>query len=320
MPRKRKNQPTRTEGDKRQRKEADEFDSIEILPMTLQDEIAQPTAGTSTNRYVDFESILRESGALDNTITPSQVFSSDNVLEQMPETGLHRIRLGSDEVSVHVPDILAEKICTHQYINLALLLKGNIELDQICTSNVLHVNDKGQIESRAKLVNDKIMSIEKWTDAFLIFISVYIRRHPGKILDLLQYMAIIREAANRSPPSMTWRTYDEQFRLRQAASPQPWGKINADLWLRIMSTPGVQSNYLPSPAPSRGTCLDFNNSYCNWQNCKYVHACSFCGLSNHGRKTCFKLNKGVETLSFRPGPGQGGFPTRGRPARRGNQQ
>ena len=58
---------------------------------------------------------------------------------------------------------------------------------------------------------------------------------------------------------------------------------------------------MPSPSPSRGTCLDFNNSYCNWQNCKYVHACSFCGLSNHGRKTCFKLNKGVETPSFRRG-------------------
>ena len=223
MPRKRKNQPTKTEGDKRQRKETDEGNSIEILPMALQDKIEQPTAGTSTNQYVDFESIFWESGALDSTITPCQVFSSDNVLETMPKTGLHHIRLGSDEVSAHVPDILAEKICTHQYINFALLLKGNIELDQICTSNVLHVNDKCQIESRAKLVNDKIMSIEKWTDAFLIFISVYIRRHPGKIQDLLQYMAIIWEAANRSPPSMTWRTYDEQFRLRQAASPQPWG-------------------------------------------------------------------------------------------------
>ena len=83
MPRKRKNQSTKTEGDKRQWKEADVGDSIEILPMTLQDEIEQPTAGTSTNRYMDFESILRESGALDSTITPSQVFSSDNVLEEI---------------------------------------------------------------------------------------------------------------------------------------------------------------------------------------------------------------------------------------------
>ena len=318
MPRKRKNKPANTGGDKRQRREADEGELVETLPIMLQEETNEPRAGT--NRFVDFESILRESGALERTVTPSQVLVSDKVSEIMPEAGINQIRLGSDEVSAHVPEILAEKICSHQYINLALLLNGNIELDQICTSNVLHVNDKGQIESRAKSVNERIMSIEKWTDAFLIFMSVYIRRHPGKIQDLLQYVAIIREAANRSPPSMAWRTYDEQFRLRQATNPQPWGKINADLWLRIMSMPSIQSNYCPSPAPSRGTCLDFNNSFCNWQNCKYIHACSFCGMSNHGRKTCFKMNKGAETPSFRKGRGRGGFPTRGGPARRGNQQ
>ena len=71
MPRKRKNQPTKTEGDKRQRKETDEGNSIEILPMALQDKIEQPTAGTSTNQYVDFESIFWESGALDSRSFPA---------------------------------------------------------------------------------------------------------------------------------------------------------------------------------------------------------------------------------------------------------
>ena len=63
MPRKRKNQPTKTEGDKRQRKEADEGDSIEILPMTLQDEIEQPTAGILA-KYRTYCNIWQLSGKL----------------------------------------------------------------------------------------------------------------------------------------------------------------------------------------------------------------------------------------------------------------
>ena len=40
---------------------------------------------------------------------------------------------------------------------------------------------------------------------------------------------------------------------------------------------------------NRAACLDFNNGYCSFIHCKFTHACSNCGGTNHGRQTCFKL-------------------------------
>ena len=47
-------------------------------------------------------------------------------------------------------------------------------------------------------------------------------------------MANIREAESRSGSNDWWKIYDENFRLRQAVTPMPWGKIHADLWLKGM--------------------------------------------------------------------------------------
>ena len=58
---------------------------------------------------------------------------------------------------------------------------------------------------------------------------------------------VIREAASRSP----WfqcRSYDEQFRLRQALQVQSWALINSDLWLRCLSARGQMQDQFPPPS------------------------------------------------------------------------
>ena len=94
-----------------------------------------------------------------------------------------------------------------------LLLKGNVKLQNFCSCGVLHMTNKGQVESWPKVVKDKVVSIEKWTEALLIFSPIYLKRYPSKLQEILHYMImnIIREAATCSY-SFSWRTYDEQFR------------------------------------------------------------------------------------------------------------
>ena len=102
----------------------------------------------------------------------------------------------------------------------------------------------GLVETRSKISRDKVTSIDKWTDAFLIFTSIYIKRYPSKCQELLQYISIIRKAASRSS-SLSWRTYeyDELCRLRQVTKVQPWGKLNPNLWLRVITmAPNPTSN------------------------------------------------------------------------------
>ena len=85
------------------------------------------------------------------------------------------MRLGSDDISSHLLNQICQKIWAHEYINLNLLLKGNVELQDICSGGVLHITDKGQVESRPKVFKEKIKTIDQWTHAFLFFASIYIK-------------------------------------------------------------------------------------------------------------------------------------------------
>ena len=145
------------------------------------------------------------------------------------------------------------------------------------------------------------------------FLSIYFKRFPNKLQELLQYMSIIREAASRSPSSISWRTYDEQFRLRQATFVQPWGRLYSDLWLRVMTASTTEPEQ-STVNMVKGTCFDFNNGFCAWNSCRYTHACSHCGGTNHGRQSCFRLHnqsviRGSSTFrqsrGFRPYAGGG---------------
>ena len=96
----------------------------------------------------------------------------------------------------HVPAQLCQKIWANEYINLALLLKNKVELQDLFSSGVLHLTGGGRLETRPEsTAKDTVSNIEKWTDAFLIFSSIYLKRYPNKAQELLQYRSIIHEAA-----------------------------------------------------------------------------------------------------------------------------
>ena len=118
-----------------------------------------------------------------------------------------QLRCSGDEIFAHVPMSLRQQICNGEYINLALLLKGGMELQDFCEGGSLKLSSDGGTEMRAKVCKDKINTITKWTDTFLLYTSIYLTQYPNKASQLLHYMFVIREAALRQGeivgPSMT---------------------------------------------------------------------------------------------------------------------
>ena len=58
-----------------------------------------------------------------------------------------------------------------------------------------------------------IQTIEQWTTAFQIFVSIFTQRFPQDSPALMKYGSVVRELAAQSA---NWRFYDEKFRpLRQ---------------------------------------------------------------------------------------------------------
>ena len=123
----------------------------------------------------------------------------------------------------------------------------------------------------------KVTDIGSWTDAFLIFTSIYSSVHITRTQELLKYMNNIRLAEKRHK-GLGWYYYDQQFRLRMGRDPsRSWGKIDSELWLLYISSPEVSVQKVTNPVPSRGKCFDFNyKSLCTRPSCRFLHNCIEC--------------------------------------------
>lgn len=310
---------------------------IDVLDGDMVDErVQQSDAGRSN--ILDFEQIIRESqiipannqtnacnsiegcgdknnnvGLIESNLglnrfdmcqSNAHAFNTSDII---PPNHLPSVRLASDDLGAHVPATLKQKICRGEFINLALMLKGAGELAEFCRGSVFKLGDDGHIVSTQKACKDQINCIEKWTNAFLIYASIFLSTHPDKVYDLLHYMYNIRDCAARLG-GLAWRSYDEQFRIRQAISPSPWCNINTDLWWRCVLVRPVLRN---QSNPYRYTCDDFNAGKCTWPNCRFSHRCAKCS-GPHPELNCQNSQSQPSATSTQtPSPGRTNFRGRG---------
>ena len=210
----------------------------------------------------------------------------------------------SDDITRNVAHNIKQKIMLGEYVDLSSLLCNTLTNDGRHTISVV----QGQLSIQPNQPQTKIVSIEMWTDAFLIFISIYCSAHPSLIQDLLKYMQSVRLGSKRCV-GLGWKTYDEQFRLRKAQDPaSSWSTIDIELWLLLMqplgnvqygaAAPRVMQNY--------GTvlnCYAFNyNGSCTRQHCTYKHICLRCN-GEHPVITCTFYKQMVGNSTQSPAPG-----------------
>ena len=229
-----------------------------------------------------------------------------------------------DELGGEVPGSIKDKIWRGEYIDLGLLLKKDVVQDPIQTFSLCSSGSSVMLRPQSKA--QTIYSIEQWTSAFLVYASIYLERHPTRARELLKYMDIVRSIVRYG--GHNWRSYDSQFRLRQARHPhRSWAIIDTELWLTIATPSPAASPFAPNfPFPSgrsqpfrtfdRGSrrgdlpsprqygpfrspgprtqlpCFAFNDTgACARTNCRYTHRCSICGATTHGSSSCSKQTK-----------------------------
>ncbi|XP_062616018.1 uncharacterized protein LOC134277712 [Saccostrea cucullata] len=184
----------------------------------------------------------------------------------------------TDALGCTIPFKTREKIQNGEYLDLGVLLETTEERDK---KNKINLVDGELVLQKGK--SRKITDIGKWTDAFLVFTSIYVEAHPDQSLGLLKYMHTIRLGSYRSPTG--WKLYDEQFRLKKARnSSMEWGQIDNELWMLYVTSPVT----IPQKTvePSKGMCFDFNyKGACSKPYCIYAHRCIRCA-SDHPMSTC----------------------------------
>lgn len=194
----------------------------------------------------------------------------------------------TNDVASTVPQTIKDKVVKGEYIDLATLLTNSSSHDvqKLVVSN-------GEITIQNQKAKSKLLTLDQWTNAFIIFISIYCSIHASRFQELLKYMYVVRQGAARN--TLGWLSYDEQYRLRKANNPESsWADVDMELWLLFMN--GYQSysnrvNTYQYPYGSNLKCYPFNyNKSCTRQTCIYSHTCIKCN-GNHPVVACFYASK-----------------------------
>ena len=204
MPPKRKRSGDGAKGAGKKAKQSAASDSDERITLSLDLNTNQTKQGNVFQPF-DIDKILQEPATQQNSGS-EQISFGMKMGDEFPP---NMLQSSSDDLAAHVPHLLKAKIWSNKYVNIALLLKGAGELHEMFSSGILHVDFQGHIETKPKQSKDVIPNIERWTDAFLIFSSIYSVRYPEKVQELFKYMSVIRYAASKFS-SGAWREYDEQ--------------------------------------------------------------------------------------------------------------
>ena len=215
--------------------------------------------------------------------------------ESVPIDPLPSVTL--NDIDIFVDHETKIKIWNGEYIDLTNLLKQNFIVDQN-PSGPLALQNRLLVVQTTKKKIKQISSIEMWIDAFINFISIYIEKHPEKVVDLLKYLVIIRDTASDNQ-IQKWIAYDQQFCLRMSKNPhKSWSTIDGHLW-PICGLTG--SAYNKDPSTSNSACYDYNyKGFCSRMNCFYSHLCIKCSMS-HPINACSQFNYQMQQQNFSNG-------------------
>ena len=193
----------------------------------------------------------------------------DNLNAQVPSVQL--------DLGYQVPNKLKLKIVSGEYVDLGALLTKSVDVDD--GTKHLTVKD-GSIILDTNKATTKIVDINQWTNAFIIFASIYTNAHPSATSDIFKYMYNIRLGASRNK-GLGWKHYDTQFRLRKEKNPtMSWSDINHELWMLYMYGSGT-SEETKTKNLNINKCYDFNyKGLCARQNCPYLHRCLKCSFGH----------------------------------------
>lgn len=276
MPKVEKGQTEGTKGPKNKRKRTEKTRDVgtsSVQAESLSEEVPQMMAPVTLHG----NAAPGAPGGLDAAPIPGNALATVACIEGCIPPQLNSVQFS---LGHNVNAQIRQKIIQGKYIDLATLL-NNSNTDDSASDRVFVMGNDCQLCSRSKS-SIKFITIEKWTDAFLVYVSIFTAVHSDKTQDLLKYMHDIRVGAGRS---VGWKQYDEQFRLKMAMDPsKSWAVVDSELWVIYMVGP---SNSSPvSGFYGVNKCYAFNfQGFCIRNPCSYSHVCIKCG-HQHSMLNC----------------------------------
>ena len=233
-------------------------------------------------------------------------------------TYLHNLQTGG-RVSLHVSDKLKNDILLNKFVELHQLLPGHEDKANMSGISVENLDSGGISVFKAEPKQDKKdLSVDDWTNAFIVFIDVVADQRPTEIPQLLSYMRTVR-AIGLKNGFKAMNQYDRGFRHMKASSAHSWGMIEPNLYLETMNeTVARKLQVMQGGRVARANvCFKYQTGMCprSRESCVYDHKCERCG-GRHPSQVC-NVNRGRMTPSATVSSGHLNAPRFGQPAGQG---
>ena len=116
------------------------------------------------------------------------------------------------------------KIWANQFIDLNVLLPNSRQ------EKIELVDNGDGVLTCKKSHSGKIRTIDRWLEAFHIFVAIYVSSFPNDTPDLMRHATIVQRLSKQAGDEAAL-FYDENFRLWRQDNPNglPWGSISSEL-------------------------------------------------------------------------------------------
>ena len=124
-----------------------------------------------------------------------------------------------------VPAKVVEKILSGQFVDMAELLRDNMEVERRRSTL-----ESASAPAPARPARREVPDLLSWVQCFGVFASVIASKFPERTTQLLAYQTIIIREARRCGGG-GWQGYDRMFRQQAASSPGlDWSQLNSSLF------------------------------------------------------------------------------------------
>ena len=134
-----------------------------------------------------------------------------------------------------LPPKLVREILSGKFMELSKLLPKNFNSLLPLHDEPLALTLANSVITVNKAKATSITNTEEWTSTFTAYMGVIISKHPSRAAELLEYLSLIRYAANYHR-GLGWCVYDVKFRQKAAANKFiKWSIIDSQLWLKTFT-------------------------------------------------------------------------------------
>ena len=208
-------------------------------------------------------------------------------------------------VAAHLDEVLVVKIAKGEYVDFGkLIARDRIKVEDDHRLALISQGGKPVWQPVADREGMQITSSAKWQQAFRVFSNVYMKYHPNRAAELMEYSHVIHDALMTFIWSNVYR-YDKDFRLHMAKHlDRSWAKILSKAYqcrLKDRLTTRYDANFNShNNSGKKREIWKFNRGKCTYGlRCKYDHRCTNCNKWGHGAHSCRKAS----TSTTGNGPG-----------------